>query len=516
MSIVYPFNYTKHRLYNNTSLDQQLDSIQDRLSNDSDFNNLLKLSKSDVGLRTLLKVIVKNNLTSFSNSAERNRLASELLEILNHSIPNLIDHFMVFEDLAYFFTSKDEIANIGRGSSVGCYVNYLLGITKVNPLDYDLHYNRFLNKNSPILLDFDCGDREDALEYLSNKYGSHFRKIAVELTYKFGSAFKEALIESEIFSTSYNVSVFSNVFNTYRVKNPKLSEVQVFDLVLEQETEFYLFFKFHPSVEEMTRSMLGTFKGYGSHPCSYFLLADDSILDRSDWDDTRTRIKASSVERLKLLKITVLGVNAIKSLNKKAKYSDLKSIHYNDPNVFKKISSVAKDYCTENSESPFYYAETFFGAYARYLEHNGSFPLRSINDMAIIYSFGRSTSNIRGPSTRFDKKYPQLKGILDDSYGSLTFDHDVVKILQELGSFTLEQSFSLLAKMSKNERCDLEREMFNKNAGDVGDLFIMIQAWTRVVFNKPHAIAASHLNYLICHFNERFFTVNQTSSENSE
>ena len=87
-------------------------------------------------------------------------------------------YFLIFDDVVNYLRQHDVTVGPGRGSAVSSLVVYLLGITKIDPLEYNLFFERFLNekRKSPPDIDIDVENQKAVIEYLQNKHG--FEKIA--------------------------------------------------------------------------------------------------------------------------------------------------------------------------------------------------------------------------------------------------------------------------------------------------------------------------------------------------
>jgi DNA polymerase-3 subunit alpha len=499
---IFPINYSQHRLFHNSNLDVILDALQEHFKTiDPIFSNLFIKSQNDVGLRTLLKVIVDNDLTTnhFDDANERSRLSYELNFILNHKIPGLTDYFMFYEDLANYFKEKDEIANIGRGSSPASYLNYLLGITKVNPLDYNLVFERFMDSENMPDIDFDCANREEVNSYLRKKYGDKIFRVATTLTYKFSNAFKETLKDLKLNMSFNKTQLFLDTFKKYKDKNTQKSETDVFDLMLNGEDAIKLWFKLNINFELTLRVKLDQPRGFGIHAGGLVLLSDPSILDENDLirindphDGIQYSIKIEAIERLNLVKIDILGLHCLRELNKKAKLSDLKKVNYDNIKICESICDQHYKYESLTARSCF---KSFSNIYS-----NSDFVPQSIEDLAFLTGISRTnTLMIYEESMPLSSKF-NLKGILKQSHGHLVFQEDLMRILSVIGGFSLLESKLIIRNFTKNIFDDETKSRFIKHAGkEYTELWDLLSAW-HYLFNKAHAISYAKIDYLLSYF----------------
>jgi DNA polymerase III alpha subunit len=108
--------------------------------------DLFEIAEQDIALKTSLKVIIKNGKMDFSNPAYVNRLADEIKIIQRNGVIQLLDYFLLLEDVTYFVVSIGKYRGFGRGSGAGSLLAYTLDITDCDPLIYTLLFERFLTK----------------------------------------------------------------------------------------------------------------------------------------------------------------------------------------------------------------------------------------------------------------------------------------------------------------------------------------------------------------------------------
>jgi DNA polymerase III alpha subunit len=140
-------DYTGHPVNQNKELDDKLNEMEETFKADLAFVKILKLSHDDIALRTALKVIVQNNKIDITNDSYRNRLTFEIMTIQRNGVVKLIDYFMLLEDVTRFVRDNGHFRGFGRGSGAGCILAYTLDITDVDPLRWDLLFERFLTKD---------------------------------------------------------------------------------------------------------------------------------------------------------------------------------------------------------------------------------------------------------------------------------------------------------------------------------------------------------------------------------
>lgn len=148
-------DYINHPVNKNEKLEKDLETLNQLFKGlDKEFSNLLELSKSDIALRTALKVIIHNKKFDLTNDKYRARLVYELNVIQRNGVVKLIDYFMLLEDVTRFVRDNGFFRGFGRGSGAGSLLAYSLDITDVDPIKWGLLFDRFLTKERIGTMDF--------------------------------------------------------------------------------------------------------------------------------------------------------------------------------------------------------------------------------------------------------------------------------------------------------------------------------------------------------------------------
>lgn len=108
--------------------------------------NMFDLAEKDAALKTTIKIIIKNDKVDFAKPEYMNRLAFELKVIQRNGVIQLLDYFLLLEDVTHFVYKINKSRGYGRGSGAGSLLAFSLGITDVDPLEYGLLFERFLTK----------------------------------------------------------------------------------------------------------------------------------------------------------------------------------------------------------------------------------------------------------------------------------------------------------------------------------------------------------------------------------
>lgn len=212
-----PFQISTHRFFDNEALTEKIHAIGAQYKSvHPEFANLLLASEHEEKLHLLFKVMVSNYEDKFHNLTYQIRLANEINTILNHEEDYILDFFLIYEDIASWFTARNEIAMIGRGASSGSLINYLLNITKVDPIKYDLLFARWLDTSVTPVLDLDCDSKSavELKEYLASKYPGYYKEVQIDLKYKIKGCIKDALRNHGFKSVEFEQE-FMKVIDSY-------------------------------------------------------------------------------------------------------------------------------------------------------------------------------------------------------------------------------------------------------------------------------------------------------------
>ena len=234
------------------------------------------------------------------------------------------NYFLIVYDFVKYAKTNDILVGPGRGSAAGSLVAYCLGITDVDPIQYDLLFERFLNPDRismpDIDLDFPDNKRDDVIRYVAKTYGQkHIASIITYGTFALRSSIRDIARVMKIDSSRVN-GIIKRVIN---------------DDVDETDYEMVRLLKVAKSIEGLPRHT-------GTHPAGIILSKQDLSkyipLQKGLHDFFyQTQLEASELESLGLLKIDFLGIrnltvidDVIKSIEKKSEKVHLNDLEYND------------------------------------------------------------------------------------------------------------------------------------------------------------------------------------------
>ena len=440
----------------------------------------------------------------------KSRLSYELNQIKNMGFSS---YFLIVYDFIEWSKNNDVPVGPGRGSGAGSLVAFALGITTLDPIVHGLLFERFLNPERLSMPDFDidfCMEKRDlVIDYVSKKYGEG----AVSQIATFGTMAARAVVRDVARALGKPYALGDRIS-----KMIPFAPGMTLDRAKEEQPLFAQSIKNDVEVREIVNlsyKLEGIARNVGKH-AGGVVIAPGSIsdfcpvyVDRSS-SSVMTQYDKDDVEKIGLVKFDFLGLRtltvidrAVKSINKnldKGKL-DLDRIPLDDEKVFKFLSS-GKTMAVFQLESSGMrdlikrLKPTKFEEITALLALYRPGPLNSgMHDEFVDRKHGRS------PVT-----YPHklLKEVLEETYGVIVYQEQVMEAARVLAGFSLGQADILRRAMGKKKKEEMEeqREIFvkgcennditSKNAEQIFDL---INQFAEYGFNKSHSAAYALISY---------------------
>jgi len=457
-----------------------------------------------------------------------NRLNYELSVIKQTGFAS---YFLIVQDFVNWAKENRIIVGPGRGSVAGSLVAYLLKITNVDPLKYDLLFERFLTSERISLpdidLDFNDRRRDEVIEYVAQKYGKD--KVAQIIT--FGTMASRAVVRDVGRALSYSYS--------YCDKIAKMIPFgQTLDQTLANVDEFrqlYLNDEQTHKLIDFAKKLEGVARHASTHACGVVISSDplDEIvpLQHPTQDDQVivTQYEMHSIEDLGLLKMDFLGLKNLTiiedTISRIYKVQDKKINIENIP-----LDDKATYRLLQKGETIGVFQLESQGM-QRYLKQLKPTALEDIIAMVALYRPGPIQfipDYIAGKHKKKKVEYlhPKLKPILEKTYGQCIYQEQVMKIAQELAGFTLSEADVLRKAIGKKIKTLLMslKEKFIEGAKNNGireniaqQIWHWIEPFARYSFNKSHATCyatiAYQTAYLKAHFPVEFMASLLTSEK---
>lgn len=433
----------------------------------------------------------------------KERLVEELKVI---SDKNFASYFLVVGDMVSWAKANEILVGPGRGSAAGSLVCYLLGITDVDPIKFDLLFFRFINpeRNDFPDIDTDFMDRRrgEVKEYLRKK----FKHVASISTYQY---FKDK-------------GVIRDVARAFLIPlgevNKALKGVETFE-EYESSPSTEEFRKKYPEVTKYASRLRGKIRGNGMHAAGVVVAKDDiskyvPIETRKDPDDSvsgRIPVVAYDMEQtadLGLIKLDVLGLKTLSVIDDtirtiehvKKKKIDLKSLPLDDPKVFEMLSSGFTKGVFQAEATP----------YTNLLMKMG---VDNFEDLAASNALVRpGAMNTVGASYIKRKRgeemttyaHPIMQEFTARTYGVIIYQEQVMQACVHLGGMTwadADKVRKIIGKKKDAKEFDIFKDQFIQGASkhitgeDANKLWHDFEAHAGYSFNRSHAIAYSMLSY---------------------
>ena len=453
----------------------------------------------------------------------RERLDFELETIKNMGFPG---YFLIVQDYIKAAPRLGCTVGPGRGSAAGSAVAYCLGITKVDPLKYDLLFERFLNPDRISLpdidVDFDDDGRAKVLKYVTEKYGAE--KVAHIITYGTMAAkmaIKDvARVENLPIPESNRLAAFvpSRPNDMPDEKPGKKMKVTIKnclkafpEFAKERDNE-------NPLVGETIKfaeKLEGTVRSTGVHACGVIIGRDDitdwvPVSTATDKDGSKlivTQYEGSVIESTGLIKMDFLGLKTLSIImealdNIKATHGidiDIEKIPIDDPKTYQL-------YCEGRTTGTFQFESAGMQKYLIELQPSTFEDLIAMNALYRPGPMDYIPQFIARKTGREPISYdiPCMEKYLKDTYGITVYQEQVMLLSRELAGFTRGQSDTLRKAMGKkqiekmNHLEGLFYEGGEKNGYDHKVLNKIWEDWKKFAsyaFNKSHATCYSWVAY---------------------
>ena len=448
-----------------------------------------------------------------------------------------VDYFLIVWDFINYAKQNGIAVGPGRGSGAGSIVAYSLAITDIDPIRYNLLFERFLNPERVSMPDIDvdfCYERrQEVIDYVVRKYGKD--KVVQIVT--FGTLAARAVIRDvgRVLDMPYA--------DVDRVAKLVPNELGItLDKALKDSQDFKSLYESDASVKhliDMARRLEGLPRNTSMHAAGVVICqkaADEFVpLSRGGDGTITTQYTMTTLEELGLLKMDFLGLrtltviqDAVNLVNKTHPGKlDIDKIDYNDRNVMELIGS-------GHTEGIFQLESAGMKNFMKELKP------KSLEDITAGISLYRPgpmdfiPKYIKGKNNPDDIVYecPQLENILSTTYGCIVYQEQVMQIVRDLAGYTLGRSDLVRRAMSKKKASVMEKERQNfiygnKEEGVPGCIANGISEETakiiydnmtdfaKYAFNKSHAacyaVVSYRTAYLKCYYPKEFFAALMTS-----
>ena len=452
------------------------------------------------------------------NETARARMEYELEVVRQTSFAN---YFLVVWDIISFVRERQILFGV-RGSAAASIVLYCLGITDIDPLEYRLVFERFLNferKEMPdIDMDFQDDRRDEVLRYVIDRYGRE--QVAQIIT--FGTMGPKAALRDVGRGLGLSYGDVDRVARMVPNRARTLSDALAANPELEQT------YHSDPAMQQLVdnaQALEGIVHHVSTHAAGV-LIADEPLADtvplqrpaRGDENSPvmMTQYSMDPVAKLGLLKMDFLGLTNLTILDRTVKLLDetkgiridLNRLELDDADAYTLLG-------TGNTSDLFQLESSGMQRYIRELKPSN---LGDIAAMIALYRPGpmeHIDRFIRSKHGREKVSYPHpsMQELLDETYGVIVYQDQVLQILQNFAGYSLGEADTVRKAMGKKipELMAEERDRFISGAVQQGyteqmgaEIFNLIEPFAGYAFNKAHSVSYGLISYWTAYFKAHY------------
>ena len=444
------------------------------------------------------------------------------LKIINEM--GFVDYFLIVYDYVLYAKRHDILVGPGRGSAAGSLVSYSIGITEIDPLKYNLLFERFLNPERVTMpdidVDFDALKREEIIEYVRNRYGD--KNVALGLTF---TTLKSKLVLREIGKLlKINDTLLDNFIKCIN------GNICLKDNLTNENIKKYLNnYNELKKLYNISMHLEGLKKNTSTHAAGVVISStnlDEIIPIHYENNTLITGVTMDYLESIGLLKMDFLALKnltTIKNILDEVGKDALKNIDLND-------KAVLNLFCTGKTEGIFQFETNLMRNLIRKLKPS------SFNDLVASLALGRpgaleeadeyiARKNGKKEITYIHK---DLEPILKDTYGIILYQEQIIAILGKIGGYSLAEADIIRRAISKKKESviNAEKEKFINGAIGKGYdrsvatlIYDLIVKFASYGFNKAHSVAYARISYDMAYLKVKYpeyFIIEMINNKDNE
>ena len=419
-------------------------------------------------------------------------------------------YFLIVADFVNWAQKKDIPVGPGRGSGAGSITAYALGITAIDPIKYDLLFERFLNpdrvSNPDFDIDFCMEGRDKVLEYVTQKYG----KDSVAQISTRGTMAARAVLRDvvRVLGKPYGFGdrLAKAVPDVLGITLEEAYKAKEFKELIDSSEECKEVFKMSLKLEGLSRSV-------GTHAAGV-VIAPTALTDFTplivdqEKGTVATQFDMGDVESAGLVKFDFLGLKTLTVINqtlkrinkdKKEDLIDINNIDLEDKKTFKLLQK-------GETTGVFQLESRGMKEYLKKLKPNDFEDIVCMNALYRPGALGMVDSYIERKHQREEipPGHESVKKVLSTTYGVIVYQEQVMQIAQELSGFTLGQADILRRAMGKKKKDEMEKmkkdfidgavnKKVNKRYAE--NLFEQIEQFAGYGFNRCHSVPYALIAY---------------------
>ncbi len=466
---------------------------------------------------------LKRRLKDNVDKVYQDRLDYEL-KIINQM--GFCNYFLIVWDYVKYAKLNNILVGPGRGSAAGSLVSYTLGITDIDPLKYDLLFERFLNPERVTMpdidIDFDSAKREEVIEYVINKYGN--KKVAEIITFNTLGAKQIVRDVARVLGLTTTITDDIARLVTEKTLTESIDKNLKLKKYIEDNNQIKELFKIALKLEGLPRHI--SIHAAGVVICKTNL--DEIIpLYKNPMGIYVTAYSKDYLEPLGLLKMDFLGISNLtliaEVIDNIRKNEHLNITFSNIPMDDKKTLEIFRKVKTNG----IFQFESY--GMRRFLEKLQVSSFDDIIAAIALYRPGPMDNidlYIRRKEGKEKVKYPHpnLESILKPTYGIIIYQEQIIQIAQVLAGYTLGEADILRRAMSKKKEEVLlkEKPKFISSSVKRGyteelatEVYDLILKFANYGFNKSHSVGYATVSYKMAFLKTYFFKYFETALLNN-
>ena len=493
----------------------------------------LKLPKYSLNLAIYNDSVDANNyLTSLAYKGLKKRLNDNVqsiylvrlkyeLDVINQM--GFANYFLVVYDFIKYAKNKGILVGPGRGSAAGSLVGFSLGITDIDPIKYNLLFERFLNSERITMPDIDTDFpdiyRDEVINYVTNKYGK--KRVTNIIT--FGTMGSKMCIRD--IGRVMNVALpdIDNISKIIGSRKDSLSDLIKIDTRLQDLIKNDRKIK---KLMEVAVKVEGIKRHTSIHAAGVIIASEDldnlvPLVYDKDLDIYISGYEASHLEDLGLLKMDFLGIKNLTTIMEISEnVFDEENIKIDFKNIPLDDVDTLKLFQNGDTNGIFQFESSGMKNFLKELKPNSFIEL---SHAIALYRPGPA-GNIpefikrKNDLSEIDYFHPNLESVLKDTYGIIIYQEQIMQIASIIAGYTLGQADILRRAMSKKKKEILEEERDKFILGAIKNgyqeslankIYDLILKFASYGFNKSHSVAYTMVSYkmafLKTHFKKQFY-----------
>lgn len=462
-----------------------------------------------------LSSLCKKGLTKrLHNDLKKNYVERLMMELSVIKKMGFVDYFLIVYDYVRYAKTHNILVGPGRGSAAGSLVSYCLGITNIDPIEYDLLFERFLNPERVTMpdidIDFEYTKRDQVVQYVKERYGVD--KVANIMT--FGTLGARQVIRDVGKCLKVELHFIDKLSN---LLNPKLS---LKDNIKNKYVKEYVMGNSDlEKLYKVSYKLEGLKRHISTHAAGVVISSvtlDDVIPVCFNGVELLTGVTMEYLEDLGLLKMDFLALRNLtiiqnvlelieKETSKKINLADIPLDDEETMEIFRKV----------DTEGIFQYESSGMKNFLMKLKPDNFSDLVAAVALFRPGPMQNIDSFIRRKEGKEEVIYPDnsLKDILKDTYGIMIYQEQIMQVLVRMGNYSFAEADNIRRAMSKKKAdiMEKERDTFVERATKNGyskdkalEVYDLIIKFANYGFNKAHSVSYALIGYQMAYLKANY------------